>query len=109
MSKDHNEVMLDSQHFVKMCREAPGLETKRMTRHDYDIVFTKCQHPDFRRLDFEHFLDSLLDLSLRRYPEDDPVTGFARLLTRHIFGLFDQAPVRDNTLLDKVKEELALF
>jgi hypothetical protein len=106
MSTDHKDPMLDSQRFVKMCKEAPGLETKRMTRHDFDIVFTKSQHPDFRRMEFEHFLTALLDLSSRRYPDEDPVTAFATLLIRHIFGLFDQPPVHDNTLLDRVKEEL---
>ena len=106
MSTDHKETMMDSQHFVKMCKEAPGLETKRMTRHDFDIVFTKCQHASFRRLDFEHFLDSLLDLSSRRYPDDDPLTAFGLLLVRHVFGLFDQPPLHDNTLLERVKDEL---
>lgn len=106
ISTDTKDIMLDSQRFVKMCKEAPGLETKRMTRHDFDIVFTKCQHMAFRRLDFEHFLDSLLELSARRYPSYDPITAFASLLVHHIFGLFDQPPVRDNKLLDSVKEEL---
>ena len=93
---------------VKMCKQAPGLETKRMTRHDFDIVFTKCQHSAFRRLDFEHFLDALLDLSTRRYPDTDidPITAFAQLLVRNIFGLFDQAPVHDKMLMDRVKGEL---
>lgn len=92
-----------------MCKQAPGLETKRITRHDFDIVFTKCQHSAFRRLDFEHFLEALLDLSARRYPPDtdcDPTTSFAQLLVRNVFGLFDQAPVHDPTLLDRVKGEL---
>eukprot|EP00603_Paraphysomonas_imperforata_P001570 CAMPEP_0114428888 /NCGR_PEP_ID=MMETSP0103-20121206/9182_1 /TAXON_ID=37642 ORGANISM="Paraphysomonas imperforata, Strain PA2" /NCGR_SAMPLE_ID=MMETSP0103 /ASSEMBLY_ACC=CAM_ASM_000201 /LENGTH=109 /DNA_ID=CAMNT_0001598167 /DNA_START=366 /DNA_END=695 /DNA_ORIENTATION=+ len=106
MSTDHKEVMLDSQRFVKMCKEAPGLETKRMTRHDFDIVFTKCQHPDFRRMEFEHFLQGLLELSSRRYPDEDPITAFGTLLIRHIFGLFDQPPVRDSALLERVKDEL---
>jgi hypothetical protein len=57
-------------------------------------------------MEFEHFLTALLDLSSRRYPDEDPVTAFATLLIRHIFGLFDQPPVHDNTLLDRVKEEL---
>lgn len=44
--------------------------------------------------------------SARRYPDMDPITAFAQLLLRNVFGLFDQAPVHDKTLMERVKGEL---
>jgi hypothetical protein len=103
---DSSEAMLDSASFTKLCKDAPGLESKRMDRHEFDIVFTKVKPQGCRRLDFEHFLNALAELAYRKYPDDEPRQAFAKLLSKSIFGLFDQQPVRDNTIVDNIRREL---
>mmetsp|Transcript_3189 Transcript_3189/g.4946 ORF Transcript_3189/g.4946 Transcript_3189/m.4946 type:complete len:151 (+) Transcript_3189:72-524(+) len=106
ISSDHHHIMIDSASFVKMCKDAPGLESKRIGRQEFDLVFTKARDSGNRRLDYEHFLLALLDLATRKYPDDDPPSAFAKLLARHIFGLFDQPPTADNSIIERIREEL---
>jgi hypothetical protein len=106
IAQDQNAVMIDSASFVKMCKEAPALETKRVGRHDFDLVFTKAKKDGNRRLNYEHFCVALLELACRKYPDDDPPTAFAKLLAKNIFGLFDQPPTDDVGIVDRIKEEL---
>lgn len=98
---------IDSSSFASMCREAPGL-AKIIGRTDVDLVFSKAKPKDGqRRLDYEHFLDALLELAMRIYPDDDPTRALSIFLTRYIFGLFDQVPVRDAQVVDMVFNELS--
>lgn len=106
LSNDKIEMMLDSASFMKLCKDAPGLESKRIDRHEFDIVFTKVRPAGCRRLDFEHFLGALSELAYRKYPEDEPVSALAKLLAKNIFGLFDQPPVRDYSILSRIEGEL---
>lgn len=106
ISNDLHATMIDSMSFVRMCKEAPALESSRVGRHEFDLVFTKAREDGNRRLDFQHFLQALLDLAMRKYPDDDPPTAYAKLLVRNIFGLFDQPPSDDPNLVDMVRDEL---
>lgn len=81
------ETRIDNANFIKMVKKAPGLLTKRVTTQHVDVVFTKCKNRGERRLDYSRFLDALAALAAVRYPDEDPVTGFSFLLSRHIFGL----------------------
>lgn len=49
-----------------------------------------------RRLDYEHFLDALYELSIRIFPYVDPTAALANFLARFIFALFDQPPAPSN-------------
>lgn len=106
ISNDQNAKMIDTQSFVRMCKEAPALESMRIGRHEFDLVFTKAREDGNRRLDFQHFLQALLDLAIRKYPDDDPPTAFAKLLARNIFGLFDQPPTDNSNLIEMIRNEL---
>ena len=57
--------------FMKMARECPGLLGKHVTRTDCDLVFTKSKPKSERRLAFPHFLDALLALAVKRYPDEE--------------------------------------
>jgi hypothetical protein len=37
ISSDQNEMMIESMNFVKLCKEAPGLESTRIGRHEFDL------------------------------------------------------------------------
>jgi hypothetical protein len=96
MTKEHDEANLlamaiDSTSFAKMCREAPDL-AKNIGRTEVDLIFTSVKPIRARRLDYDHFLDALLELSIRIYPDADPTTSLANFLARFIFALFDQPP-----------------
>lgn len=105
-SDNYDSTMLEASYFVRMCKEAPALESKRIGRHEFDIVFLKACEDGNRRLDFKHFLLALLDLASRKYPDDDPKSAFAKLLARNIFGLFDQPPLDDPSVVEAIRSEL---
>lgn len=90
----HAEVgnMMDCASFSKMCKDAPGLASKTLTRYEFDLIFAKSKPQGGRRLDFEHFLEALLGLARRKYPDDEPTAAYAKLLTNHLFGLFEMPP-----------------
>lgn len=106
IASDHIENLLDGVSFVRMCLEAPGLATKKLTRHEFDIVFTKAKPQGERRLTFQNFLAALQDLSSRKFPDEDPSVAFAKLLSFHLFGLFDIRPSLDNQAFEKVRESI---
>ena len=106
IASDHQENMLDNASFVKMCKEAPGLCSKKITQHEFDIIFTKAKPQGARRLDFEHFLDALLDLSTRKFPDEDPSVSFSKLLSLHMFGLFDLPPSVGERVSDSIRDEI---
>jgi hypothetical protein len=96
MTKEHEEngvpsMAMDSASFSKMCREAPGL-AKLIGRTDVDLIFSTAKPLGVRRLDYEHFLNALLEIALRIFPEDDPTIALTNFLARFLFALFDQPP-----------------
>jgi hypothetical protein len=99
---------MDNVSFNKMCIASPGL-AGNLGRTDVDIIFQKCKPINTRRFEFEHFLDALLELSLRLYPDDEPIKGFSLFLAKYIFVLFDQPPVPHSfNVVDMIYEQLSL-
>lgn len=106
LASENIENTIDGVSFVRMCQEAPGLASKTLTRHEFDIVFTKAKPLGERRLHFGEFLNALLDLADRKFPGLDPGTAFSKLLTGHLFGLFDVNPIVDSLAFQKVRHDL---
>ena len=100
------ESTIDGVSFVRMCQEAPGLASKKLTRHEFDLVFTKAKAVGERRLKFDEFLNALLDLATRKFPRTDPATAFSKLCTSHLFGLFDLQPTFDSLAFQKVRYDI---
>lgn len=99
---------MDNVSFNKMCIASPDLATN-LGRTDVDLIFQKCKPLNTRRLEFEHFLDALLELSLKLYPDDDPIKGFSLFLAKYIFILFDQPPAPNSfNVVDMIFEQLSL-
>ena len=65
------EITMDGKSFSKLCTEAPELG-KYIGRTDVDLVFSKAKPLGVRRLQYEHFLDAILQLALRIYPDEEP-------------------------------------
>jgi hypothetical protein len=103
LTSENQGNMIDGVSFVKMCKEAPGLSSKNLTRHEFDIIFTKAKPQGARRLLFENFLEALLDLSMRKYPNEDPSVSFSKLLSYHLFGLFDIRPAMESNAYEVVR------
>lgn len=60
-----------------------------------------------RRIDYEGFLDSLVELAVRIFPDADPMTSLANFLARFIFALFDQPPAASSmNVIEKIILEL---
>ena len=98
---------MDNKSFSKMCREAPEL-AKSIGRADVDLIFSKCKQVRYRRLNYENFLDSLLELSVKLFPDEEPTKAVALLLSRYIFGLFDQPPCAATmNVVDMIYHELS--
>jgi hypothetical protein len=102
----HVEVdnMLDCASFSKMCKDAPGLASKTLTRYEFDLIFAKSKPQGGRRLDFEHFLSALLGLAKRKYPDDEPTMAFSKLLTNHLFGLFEMPPASTSNAHEMLRD-----
>ncbi len=101
-----NQLTMDGSSFARMCREAPDLD-KYIGRTEIDLIFSKTKPQGIRRLDYDHFLDTLLELAVRIYPEEDPTIALANFLSRFVFSLFDQPPAEDgeaavNAILDQL-------
>ncbi len=70
--------------FMKMARECPDLIGRHVTRIDCDLVFTKSKPKSERRLDFAHFLDALLSLAIKRYPDDETKTAQRKFVANQL-------------------------
>lgn len=106
LASESIENTIDGVSFVRMCQEAPGLASKKLTRHEFDIVFTKAKPLGERRLHFDEFLRALQDLADRKFPGLDPATAFAKLCTSHLFGMFDIQPTVDSLAYQKVRHDI---
>lgn len=83
---------MDGVSFAKLCKDIPGL-SKNIGRTDVDLVFTRSKKSGgLRRLSFDNFLDALLQLSMKIYPDDEPTRALSIFLSKYLFSLFDQVP-----------------
>lgn len=98
---------MDGLSFARMCREAPDLD-KYIGRTEIDLIFSKSKPQGIRRLDYDHFLDTLLELAMRIYPDEEPTIALANFLARFVFALFDQPPCAEGPdIIDTILEELS--
>jgi hypothetical protein len=103
-----NTLAMDGMSFSRMCREAPDL-VKYIGRTDIDVIFSKTKPQGVRRLEFDNFLDTLLELAVRIFPDDDPTLALANFLSKFIFALFAQPPSSDGAyVIEKIHNELLL-
>lgn len=109
MKKDDlSSMAMDASSFSKMCRESPEL-AKNIGRTEVDLIFSTAKPLGARRLDYEHFLVAILELSIRIFPEDDPTIAFANFLARFLFALFDQPPaISSMNVVEKIYNELLI-
>jgi hypothetical protein len=97
---------MDGMNFARMCKEAPDLN-KFIGRTDIDLIFSKTKPRGIRRLEFDHFLDTLLELALRIYPDEEPTIALANFLARFIFSLFDQPCAEDGVAeIERILDDL---
>jgi hypothetical protein len=97
---------MDGPSFARMCREAPELD-KYIDRSEIDLIFSKTKPYGVRRLDYDHFLDTLMALAAKLYPEENPTIALANFLSRFIFALFDQPPSPAGlNIIEKILQEL---
>jgi len=40
-----------------------------------------------RRLDYNHFLEAIVALAIKKFPDESPVAAFAMLMSKHFLGL----------------------
>ena len=113
MTKEHDEANLlamaiDSTSFAKMCREAPDL-AKNIGRTEVDLIFSTAKPLGERRLDYEHFLNAILELAIKIFPDDDPTIALANFLARFLFALFDQPPATASmNVVEKIYNDLVI-
>lgn len=99
---------MDGVSFARLCRETPQLD-EFIGRTEIDLIFSKTKPQGVRRLDFDHFLDTLLAMATRIYPEEEPTIALSNFLARFIFALFDQSPSSEGVrVVDRILEELSL-
>lgn len=102
-----NVKSMDGASFARMCREAPELDSY-IGRSEIDLIFSKSKPQGVRRIDFNHFLDALLALAVKIYPDEIPTVALANFLARFIFALFDQPPSPDGVnVIENIIRELA--
>ena len=99
---------MDGKSFAKLCQDAPELG-KYIGRTDVDLVFSKSKPLGNRRLAYEHFLDALLQLAMRVFPDDEPIKALTFLLANFIFGVFDTEPApSEEVILENIFNDLNL-
>jgi hypothetical protein len=99
---------MDGASFARMCREAPELN-KYIGRTDIDLIFSRTKPLGVRRLEFDHFTDTLLELAVRIFPDEDPKIALTNFIAKFIFALFDQPPAEDpGAVLAFIMEDLSL-
>lgn len=102
-----NVKTMDGASFARMCREAPELD-QFVSRSQIDLIFSKAKPQGVRRIDFDHFLEALLSLSTKVYPDEVPTIALANFLARFIFALFDQPPSPDGVnVIENIIRELS--
>lgn len=101
-----SSIGIDGTGFAKMCREAPDL-AKNIGRTEVDLIFSTAKPLGERRLNYEHFLNAILELAIKIFPDDDPTIAMANFLARFLFALFDQPPsTASMNVVEKIYNEL---
>lgn len=104
--EDAEETSMDNESFIRFVRDIPNLEGL-LTRHQYDLIFSKTKPLRARRLDFEHFMKALLEVAVAIYPVDDPTSALTRFLVLYVFGLFENCVRCEGSgIFEKVFNEL---
>ena len=86
--RDKSYSTIDLSSVSRLAKNAPGLIGGALAAHDIGLVWHKVMKTsESRRFDFFHFLQVLRLMAEKRYPEDDPVTAFAKVVCYHLLGL----------------------
>lgn len=105
---DLSDLTMDSITFAKFIRDTPELATI-VSRTEVDLIFSSVKPIAERRLCYGNFLDALLELSIRIYPDADPIIALSNFLTTFVFALFDQPPSSSAaSIIESVYNELIL-
>jgi hypothetical protein len=97
---------MEASEFARLIRDAPGL-AKNIGRAEVDLIFSSVKGARAHRLDYESFLDALVELAVRIFPDADPLTALSNFLARFIFALFDQPPAASSmNVIEKIIIEL---
>ncbi|GMH60620.1 hypothetical protein TrLO_g9476, partial [Triparma laevis f. longispina] len=51
------------------------------------LIFTSAKNKTDRKLNFSQFLEALVRVSAKKFPQEDPISGVARLCSNHIFAV----------------------
>jgi hypothetical protein len=62
-------LITDKTQFLRLCRETPGLCDEHVSLADADLVFQQAKPQGYESIDFSHFLEALMLLSWKKYPE----------------------------------------
>ena len=73
-------------------REAPPLPRARTLRALRPLTFAFFVRS---RLTFEMFLESLLALAVKKFPDEPPIEAFTMLMSRNVLGLVSNDPDED--------------
>lgn len=101
---------VENGSFFRMCRQIPNVVEPEgpFSRKDIDLIFSKVKPLGERRLFFEHFLDALLELSVRLYGNEPPTNALTKFLVENFYGVFDQNPVpATSEIFESVYNELS--
>ena len=104
-NEDSISPSMDSANFLRLIRESPGL-ARNIGRTEVDLIYSKVKPIKARRLYYENFLDAILELAIRIYPDADPTTALANFIARFVFALFDQ-PAANTNVVERIYFELS--
>lgn len=109
------EVTMDHAAFTKFCQKCPNLSTL-LTRSELDLIYSKCLKTSAlpnRRIGFSSFLEGLLHIAERIYPDSDPTLAMGNLLSRFVLVLaegndVDKPSVMGEHVIELIVQELCL-
>ncbi|GMH51122.1 hypothetical protein TrVE_jg4064 [Triparma verrucosa] len=78
---------MDSANWAKFLKACPMLVDHGITTSDIDLIFTSAKNKTDRKLNFSQFLEALVRVSAKKFPQEDPIAGFSRLCSNHIFAV----------------------
>ena len=84
-------------------REPPPLPRARTLRALRPLTFAFFVRS---RLTFEMFLESLLALAVKKFPDEPPIEAFTMLMSRNVLGLVSNDPDEDEDSARAIMDEL---
>ena len=84
-------------------REAPPLPRARTLRALRPLTFAFFVRS---RLTFEMFLESLLALAVKKFPDEPPIEAFTTCVPRNVLGLVSNDPDEDEDSARAIMDEL---